>query len=121
MDKRMPTSCTFRAAALLGLLGVALGAFGAHALKPTLAAFGTADTWQTGVFYQMVHAVALLALSAMDRASRVLGVVWIAGIVIFSGTLYILSVTGVLWLGAITPIGGLLLLAGWLLVMIRGR
>ncbi len=117
----MPTNCTFRAAALLGLLGVALGAFGAHALKPTLAAFGTADTWQTGVFYQMVHAVALLALAAVDRASRLLAGVWIAGIVIFSGTLYILSVTGVMWLGAITPIGGVLLLLGWLLLILRGR
>ena len=117
----MPTSWTFRAAAILGLLGVALGAFGAHALKPTLAAFGTADTWQTGIFYQLVHAVALLALAAMDRASRVLAILWIGGIVIFSGTLYVLSVTGVLWLGAITPVGGVMLLAGWLLLAIRGK
>jgi uncharacterized membrane protein YgdD (TMEM256/DUF423 family) len=100
---------------------VALGAFGAHALKPTLAAFGTADTWETGVFYQLVHAVALLALAAMDRASRALAILWIGGIAIFSGTLYILSLSDWKWLGAITPIGGLMLLAGWLLLAIRGR
>jgi uncharacterized membrane protein YgdD (TMEM256/DUF423 family) len=117
----MATNWIFRAAAALGFLGVALGAFGAHALKPTLAAFGTADTWQTGVFYQLVHAVALLALSSMDRASRLLAILWIGGIVIFSGTLFILSVSGWMWLGAITPIGGLMLLAGWGLLIFRGR
>ena len=117
----MPASWTFRAAAALGFLGVALGAFGAHALKPTLAAFGTADTWQTAVFYQLVHAVALLALAATDRASRVLAGLWIGGVAVFSGTLYVLAVSNLKWLGAITPLGGVLLLAGWLLLAIRGR
>ena len=117
----MRVSWILRAAAVLGFLGVALGAFGAHALKPALAAFGTADIWETAVFYQLVHAVALLALAAIDRASRELAVLWIGGIVIFSGTLYILSLSGERWLGAITPIGGVLLLAGWLLLAIRGR
>ena len=111
----------FRAAAALGFLGVVLGAFGAHALKPTLAAFGTADIWQTAVFYQLVHAVALLALTAMDRASRLVAILWVGGIVIFSGTLYILAMSEQKWLGAITPIGGLMLLAGWLLLALRGR
>lgn len=117
----MTTSWTLRVAAVLGFLGVALGAFGAHALKPALASFGTADIWQTAVFYQLVHAVALLALAAMDRVSRLLAIFWIAGIVIFSSTLYIIALSELKWLGAITPIGGLLLLAGWLLVAIRGR
>lgn len=116
-----PPSASFRIAALLGLLGVALGAFGAHALKPTLAAFGTADIWETGVIYQLVHSVALLVLAAVGRADRWLTLLWAGGIVIFSGTLYVLSVTGVKWLGAITPLGGLAFLAGWALLIIRGR
>jgi uncharacterized membrane protein YgdD (TMEM256/DUF423 family) len=115
------TSWILRAAAALGFLGVALGAFGAHGLKATLNAFDTADIWHTAVFYQLVHAVALLALAAMDRASRLLAILWIAGVVIFSSTLYIIAVSELKWLGAITPIGGVLLLAGWLLVAIRGR
>jgi uncharacterized membrane protein YgdD (TMEM256/DUF423 family) len=114
-------SAPFRIAAVLGLLGVALGAFGAHGLKPTLAAFGTADVWETGVIYQLVHSVALLVLAAVGRADRWLTVLWAGGIVIFSGTLYVLAVTGVKWLGAITPIGGLAFLAGWALLIIRGR
>ncbi len=119
--RTLPTGWTFRAAAALGFLGVTLGAFGAHALKPTLAAFGTADVWETGVIYQLVHAVALLAMAAMDRASRALAVLWVGGIVIFSGSLYVLAVSEFKLLGAITPIGGVMLLAGWLLLAIRGR
>ncbi len=117
----MPTSWTIRAAATLGFLGVALGAFGAHSLKRVLNDFGTADIWETAVFYQLVHAVALLALAITDRASRLLSILWIVGIVIFSGTLYIIATSEMKWLGAITPIGGVLLLVGWLLVAIRGR
>ncbi len=110
-----------RVAAGMGFLGVALGAFGAHALKPMLAAFGTADIWVTAVHYQLVHAVALLALAAAGRASRLVMWLWIAGVVVFSGSLYILAASDVRWLGAITPLGGLALLAGWLLLLIRGR
>ncbi len=121
MDKAMRASWTFRAAALLGFLGVMLGALGAHALKQALNSFDTADIWETAVIYQLVHAVALLALAATDRASRLLASLWIGGVAIFSGTLYILSLSDWKWLGAITPIGGLMLLAGWLLLAIRGR
>lgn len=112
-----------RIAAVLGFLGVVLGALGAHALKPALSSFGTESTWETGVLYQLVHAVALLALAACNRASRVVAILWTAGVVIFSGTLYVLSLSSPewKWLGAITPIGGLLLLAGWLVLAIRGR
>lgn len=118
----MPASWTFRAAALLGLLGVAMGAFGAHALKPTLAAFNTADLWQTAVFYQLVHALALLALAIADRASRLLTVLWLAGLLCFSGSLYLLAVTELkAYLWPVTPLGGLLLMAGWLLLILRGR
>ena len=118
----MPTSWTFRVAATLGLLGVALGAFGAHALKPTLSAFQTADLWQTAVLYQLLHALALLTLAATDRASRLLTVLWLVGLLCFSGSLYLLAVTewkAYLW--PFTPLGGLLLMGGWLLLVVRGR
>ena len=114
-------SLPFRIAAGLGFLGVALGAFGAHALKPTLAAFGTADVWVTAVHYHLVHAVALLALAAAGRASALTTWLWTGGILVFSGSLYLLATSGVKGLGAITPLGGLALLAGWLILLIRGR
>ena len=117
----MRVSWTFRAAAVLGFFGVVLGAAGAHGLKQALSSFDTADIWGTAVFYQLVHAVALLALAAAGRASQVLAALWIAGIAIFSGTLYVIALSELKWLGAVTPIGGLLLLAGWLLLAIRGR
>ena len=103
-------------AAVLGFLGVALGAFGAHSLKDTLTAFNTTAIWQTAVLYQLVHAVA--ALWAAERNPLVVWL-WAAGVVIFSGSLYILAVTNIKWLGAITPIGGVLFLAGWLLLIIK--
>jgi uncharacterized membrane protein YgdD (TMEM256/DUF423 family) len=111
----------FRLAAALGFSGVALGAFGAHLLKPTLAAFGTADTWQTGVTYQLIHAVALLALAATGRAGWLVTWLWTGGVVVFSGTLYIIATSELKWLGVITPIGGVALLVGWLCLLIRGR
>ncbi len=101
-------------AALLGFLGVALGAFGAHGLKTTLAAFDTAAIWQTAVLYHLVHAVA--ALWASERRPLVTWI-WATGILIFSGSLYIMAVTDFRWLGRITPIGGVLFLAGWLLLL----
>ncbi|MFZ0711192.1 MAG: DUF423 domain-containing protein [Terrimicrobiaceae bacterium] len=103
-------------AGLLGFLGVALGAFGAHQLATLLAANQTASIWQTAVLYHLVHAVA--ALWAADRNPTVVWI-WTAGILVFSGSLYLLAVTNIRWLGAITPIGGLLFLAGWLLVVFK--
>jgi len=108
---------TIKAAAILGFLGVALGAFGAHGLKPLLAANDTTAIWQTAVFYHIVHAVASLWASE-KRPGAVW--IWTAGIVIFSGSLYILAITSLRWIGAITPIGGVLLLAGWALIVWRG-
>ena len=101
---------TTRSAAVLGFLGVALGAFGAHGLKAILEANATMAIWQTAVLYHLVHAVA--ALWASEKRPAVVWI-WTAGIVIFSGSLYILAVTNVRWLGAITPIGGILFLIGW--------
>jgi uncharacterized membrane protein YgdD (TMEM256/DUF423 family) len=103
-------------AGVLGFLGVALGAFGAHQLASLLAANQTSSIWQTAVLYHLVHAVA--ALWAAGRNPTVVWI-WAAGIVIFSGSLYLLAITNTRWLGAITPIGGLLFLAGWLLVAIK--
>ncbi len=94
----------------MGFLGVALGAFGAHGLKDILAANGTAAIWQTAVLYHLLHAVG--SLWASERRPAVMWV-WMAGVAVFSGSLYILALTNIRWLGAITPIGGLLLLAGW--------
>ncbi len=101
-----------------GFLGVLLGAFAAHALKARLDANGLA-TFEIGVRYQMYHALALLAVAwAHTRwpgvAVTASGWLFVAGVAVFSGSLYVLSVTGARWLGAITPIGGLALLAGWL-------
>ena len=101
-------------AAILGFTGVALGAFGAHGLKDVLAANGTAAIWQTAVLYQLVHAVA--SLWAAERRP-VVARLWAAGTVLFSGSLYALALTNIRWLGAITPVGGVLFLIGWALLI----
>lgn len=104
-----------RVAGALGFLGVALGAFGAHGLRDRLAP-GMLDVYKTGVLYHLLHAVALLAVAlGAERLARprAVGVLFTAGIVIFSGSLYVLALTGVTALGAVAPLGGLLLMAGW--------
>ena len=106
--------------ALSGFIAVGAGAFGAHALKARL----TPDllaVFDTGVRYQMVHALGLLAVAWAitrwpGRAAVAGGWCFVAGTVIFSGSLYLLALTGVRSLGAITPVGGALFLAGWLLL-----
>jgi uncharacterized membrane protein YgdD (TMEM256/DUF423 family) len=104
-----------RVAATLGFLGVALGAFGAHGLKERLSP-AMLEVYRTGVLYHLLHAVALLAvaLGAEKLARpRAVATLFTAGVVIFSGSLYTLSITGVTILGAVAPLGGLLLMAGW--------
>jgi uncharacterized membrane protein YgdD (TMEM256/DUF423 family) len=108
----------FALGALSGFVGVGLGAFGAHALKTRLDADLLA-TFEVGVRYQMYHAFALLAVGwAQTRWPGPLlnasGWLFVAGTVIFSGSLYLLSLSGMRWLGAVAPIGGTALLAGWL-------
>ena len=103
----------FRVAAALCFFGVALGAFGAHALKGTLQANGTTDVWNKAVLYHFIHALALLVLAALPAASRAASTLFVGGIAIFSGSLYLLALTNIKWLGAITPLGGLCFLAGW--------
>jgi uncharacterized membrane protein YgdD (TMEM256/DUF423 family) len=112
------------AGALLTALGIALGAFGVHALRGILseAALGW---WQTGVQYQLWNAIGLVALAAAPLG-RVRVSAWLiaAGTLIFAGSLYVMALTGMRWLGAVTPVGGVLMIAGWVCVgwsALRGR
>lgn len=116
--------------ALLGLTGVILGALGAHALKPQLAAADTLAVWQTAAQYHLLHAVALLAAAValitetarnrpalarwLQRAMRA----WTAGIFLFSGSLYWVALGGPRWLWPFAPLGGLALMLGWTCVFI---
>ncbi len=105
-------------AAIYGFLAVALGAFGAHALKARLAP-DLMTVYRTGVEYHFYHALALLAVGVYatqypGRMLDIAGICFAAGILLFSGSLYALALSGIKVLGAITPFGGLLLLAGWL-------
>jgi uncharacterized membrane protein YgdD (TMEM256/DUF423 family) len=115
-------------AGLAGLLGVALGAFGAHALHDLLSQRQTVALWQTAVLYHLVHAVGLLGLAGWTSATAPrlptglssAAFCWIAGMILFSGSLYGLALGaphGFVW---ITPLGGLLLLAGWTLIAFHG-
>lgn len=107
----------FALGALSALIGVAAGAFGAHGLEARISP-DRLEIWKTAAHYQLIHALGLLAVAwAVSRWSTALagtaGWLFVAGTVLFSGSLYALSLTGVRWLGAITPLGGLAFLAGW--------
>ncbi|MEX0806691.1 MAG: DUF423 domain-containing protein [Candidatus Binatia bacterium] len=116
----------FTAGSLIAFLGVALGAFAAHGLKSRLTP-DMLEIFETGVRYQMYHAFGLFAVawaSSHWPESNVNAAGWcfIIGIIVFSGSLYVLSLTGVRWLGAITPLGGVAFLIGWaILVWTAGR
>lgn len=110
-------------ASFLGALSVMIGAFGAHALKQTLETLGRTETFETAVKYQFYHTLALLLLGIImykvdSRLLNYAGLSFLIGILIFSGSLYILSLTGVTKWGAVTPIGGLFLIIGWVLMFI---
>jgi uncharacterized membrane protein YgdD (TMEM256/DUF423 family) len=109
-----------RVAALVGFLGVALGAFGAHGLKDILTRHETLATWQTAVFYHLIHAVMLFILARQRPVPTGPWLSFFVGVLIFSGSLYLLAVTNIKWLGAITPLGGISLLAGWVWLMVNG-
>ncbi len=107
----------FALGALLALLGVGLGAFGAHGLRGSLSAADLA-TFETAVRYQMYHALGLLAVAGATArwptpATHVAGWAFLAGVVLFSGSLYVLVLSGQRWWGAVTPLGGLCFLVGW--------
>ena len=106
-------------ASILGLLSVTIGAFGAHGLESILTAHARVDTFDTAVNYQFYHTVALLCLGILmlhvqHKFLQYAAYAFIAGIVLFSGSLYVLSLTNITILGAITPFGGLAFMIGWL-------
>jgi uncharacterized membrane protein YgdD (TMEM256/DUF423 family) len=109
------------AAGILGVTGVALGAFGAHALEPFLAKRETLHIWETAARYHLIHSVAVFGAAIWERSLGANTVrwprrathCWVVGTALFSGSLYLLAVGGPRWLGPITPLGGLALLAGW--------
>ncbi|PWW41384.1 uncharacterized membrane protein YgdD (TMEM256/DUF423 family) [Idiomarina loihiensis] len=109
-------------AAILGGTGVMLGAFASHGLKSKLSE-SLLSAFETGVTYQFYHALALFALALWLKQSQSVwfvasGYLWLAGVVLFSGSLYALALTGVKWFGPITPIGGLLFIAGWVSLLV---
>ncbi len=108
----------FLVGSISALIAVVLGAFGAHGLKGRLTT-EMLNAFEVGVRYQMYHALALLAVAwALSRWPRaevtVAGWLFVGGTIVFSGSLYLLSLTGVRWIGAVTPIGGVAFLLGWL-------
>ena len=106
--------------AIFAMTGVILGAFGAHALEKTLTAREMADVWKTAVSYQMWHALALILLGVLGSSIRIkTSTIFLSlGILLFSGSLYWLSLDGLRWLGPITPLGGLLMIAGWVSLIV---
>jgi uncharacterized membrane protein YgdD (TMEM256/DUF423 family) len=107
----------FLSAAVSGFLSVALGAFGAHSLKNILDEYGK-SVYEKAVLYQMFHSMALFAIGVLQHLFKGVsfspaGFGFLIGILLFSGSLYVLAITGLKWLGAITPIGGLAFLFGW--------
>ncbi|MCE9599089.1 MAG: DUF423 domain-containing protein [Spirochaetia bacterium] len=112
------------ASGLLGFLGVVLGAAGAHVLRGTLSEKDL-GIFETAVRYQLIHALALFILVLlMDKIPgkllQVAGVLWLSGVLIFSGSLYLIVFSGVRSFGAVAPIGGLCLMAGWICIFIAG-
>lgn len=110
-----------QAGAVLGALAVALGAFGAHALKGYLAQINRADTFETAVKYQFYHALALILVGILSKEFSSTTLQWsgrllFAGILVFAGSLYAICFTGITAFGAVAPIGGSLLIIGWLLL-----
>lgn len=115
-----PDVFRIRVSAFIGFLAILLGAMGAHGpLHDKLKAAGELSHWETAVQYHLPHAVVLLLLALFCHSSAgTMRWAWrmiLAGILLFSGSLYVLAFTGVKWLGAITPLGGLSLMIGWLL------
>ena len=109
-------------AAILGGTGVMLGAFASHGLKSKLSE-SLLSAFETGVTYQFYHALALFVLALWLKQSQSVwfvasGYLWLAGVGLFSGSLYALALTGVKWFGPITPIGGLLFIAGWVSLLV---
>lgn len=107
--------------AVLGFWGVTSGAFGAHALKSQLSEYAM-SIWQTAVLYLFVHTMVVLFLALLNpnKLTKRAALCFLSGCVVFSGSLQLLALTGTKWLGAITPIGGGLFIAGWCYLFILG-
>ena len=111
------------AGSLLSMLSVVLGAFGAHYLKNTLNDYSL-SVFQTGVLYQFFHSIGILVLVLLSKSINNLNLdlsIWFftLGIILFSGSLYLLAITGLKWLGAITPIGGIFFILGWMFLFMK--
>ena len=117
----MPITNRYRLlGSLLALCAVLFGAFGAHALRETLSAHDSIQIWETAVRYQMWHALALIMLSMIpgpQSIPKMTGPCFLVGSLLFSGSLYGLALNGPKWLGPLTPLGGLFLIIGWLLLV----
>ena len=113
-----PATC-LRLAAISGFLAVALGAFGAHGLRGILTQHQTVDIWEKAVLYHIFHTLALLFLASRSTVPKGAAVSFLVGICLFSGSLYLLAVLNVRWLGAVTPLGGVAFLLGWVLVFLH--
>jgi len=114
----MNTQKTLLAGAILGVLGVALGAFGAHALKPMLVTSGRLETFELAVRYEFYHALAMLLVGVLQQSQatsyfKAASIFFLSGIILFSGSLYSLCFSGITALGMITPFGGIFLILGW--------
>ena len=113
--------------AVLGALAVGIGAFGAHSLAGILAEYGRTETFETAVKYHFYHTLAIVLVGVLkiqfpdNKKLNTSGFFFLAGIIIFSGSLYVMSLTGITWLGAITPIGGLAFILGWVYLFLSSR
>jgi len=118
-------SLRLRISAITGFFAILLGALGAHGvLHEKLKAAGQLEHWETALRYHLPHAVLLLAIALLADGSKALHRAWsflYAGIILFSGSLYVLACTGVKWLGAVTPFGGVSLMLGWLLLAFAAK
>ena len=115
----MTESTATRLSALAGALAIILGAFGAHGLKDTLTQNGMIAIWEKAAWYHLVHAVILFVLAQRPPVKSGPWWCFFVGIVLFSGSLYLLALTGSHWLGAITPFGGMCFIAGWIWLAVR--
>lgn len=110
---------TLIAASLMGTLAVGLGAFGSHGFTALLLANGRTETYELAVRYQFYHTLALLACGILMEkfpGLKTASLFFLAGIIFFSGTLYVLALTNQTWWGAVTPVGGVALIAGWVML-----
>lgn len=114
----MTSTLCLRLATLSGFLVVALGAFGAHGLKNILLEHQTQNIWEKAVLYHMFHTLVILLLASRPIPPKGAVIFFLVGIGLFSGSLYVLAASNIRWLGAITPIGGVSFIIGWILLFI---